>query len=138
MWVAEALEIDAHDTVTTDAGTLENLHTCYRVRVGWRHCVSLLAVQPGDIVALRKHSQLEAHMGVLQSAVLGTDAAIGADGVGAEDFIVVMARHDIGFSGDLWNPEAMDDVGGLERGMNDGANGNHQFVGGHNVIVAIV
>src|ERR1051326_3117120 len=122
MWIAKALEVNAHDTVTTNAGTLEDLHARHRVRVGWCHRVGLLAVQPGDIVALRKHSQLEAHMRVLQAAVLGADAAIGANGIGAEEFIVIMTRHDIGFSGDLWNPEAVDDIGGLERGMDDGAN----------------
>src|SRR5579859_3349224 len=124
MWVAEAIQIDAYDTVTTDTGTLENLHACHGVRVGWRHRIGLLTVQPVDIIGLRLHDQLEAHMGVLQAAVLGADAAIGANSVGAEEFIVVMAWYYIGFSGDLRNPETVNDIGGLERGVDNGANGN--------------
>ena len=48
-----------------------------------------------------------------------------------------MARHHVGFTHHLRHPEAVNDIVGFEKGVNQGALGNYQLIGGDDLRVRV-
>src|SRR4051794_37505392 len=67
---------------------------------------------------------------MLQPAVLAARAARAARPLRLEPHLVHLTRDDVGLSGDLRQPEAVDDVGGVQPDTPRYADGQMPLVGG--------
>jgi len=106
------------------------------LRLGHR-CEVLFVCEPDRVLARRSGDDAEAHLGVLESAELGADPAIGAGLPHGEPQHVRLAGDDVLLPRELRHPEAVHDVVGLQTDLERLPDGHVDLVGGHDAGVRI-
>src|SRR5712691_4171376 len=83
---------------------------------------------------------VEVHMCMLGTTVFGTCSTVRCitNVIRLKPHLVIMAWNNVGFAGEFGNPEAVNDIVGVEVKLNGCANGNNQFIGSDDVFVYVV